>query len=64
MLAALASCGVGLAMIGDYSLERQSAQFAQRGDVVLLSPGGTSFDAYPNFVVRGEQFRKLVQTLE
>ena len=31
------------------------------GDVVLLAPGGTSFDNYTNFAVRGEHFRKLVE---
>jgi len=41
-----------------------AAQLAQPGDVVLLSPGGTSFDAYRDFVARGEHFRKLVQALE
>jgi UDP-N-acetylmuramoylalanine--D-glutamate ligase len=30
------------------------------GDVVLLSPGGTSFDAYDNFAERGDIFRQLV----
>ena len=35
----------------------------QPGDVVLLSPAGTSFDAYPNFEARGEAFRRLVATL-
>ncbi len=39
-------------------------QLAQAGDVVLLSPGGTSFDAYDDFVARGEHFRRLVQALE
>jgi UDP-N-acetylmuramoylalanine--D-glutamate ligase len=33
------------------------------GDVVLLSPGGTSYDAYKDFVERGEHFRKLVNSL-
>lgn len=37
---------------------------AQAGDVVLLSPGGTSFDAYEDFVARGEHFRRLTQALE
>lgn len=37
--------------------------FAQAGDVVLLSPGATSFDAYPNFEARGEEFRTLVRRL-
>ncbi len=37
---------------------------AAAGDVVLLSPGGTSFDAYSDFVERGEHFRLLVQEME
>ncbi|MDH7485472.1 MAG: UDP-N-acetylmuramoyl-L-alanine--D-glutamate ligase [Anaerolineae bacterium] len=36
---------------------------AEPGDVVLLAPGGTSFDAYRDFVARGEHFRALVQAL-
>ena len=37
---------------------------ATAGDVVLLSPGGTSFDGYSDFVERGEHFRLLVRDLE
>ncbi|MCC6802039.1 MAG: UDP-N-acetylmuramoyl-L-alanine--D-glutamate ligase [Anaerolineae bacterium] len=40
-----------------------AAKLAQPGDVVLLSPGGTSYDAYVDFAERGEHFRKLVQAL-
>jgi len=36
---------------------------AQPGDVVLLSPACTSFDAYDNFERRGEHFRALVRGL-
>jgi UDP-N-acetylmuramoylalanine--D-glutamate ligase len=36
---------------------------ARPGMVVLLSPGGTSYDAYPDFAARGEHFRTLVQQL-
>ena len=36
---------------------------AKPGDVVLLSPAGTSFDAYPSFERRGEAFRQLVREL-
>ena len=40
-----------------------AAQVAQPGDVVLLSPGCTSYDAYKDFEARGEHFRKLVHAL-
>jgi len=40
-----------------------AAQIAQSGDVVLLSPGGTSFDAFVDFAERGEVFRQLVNGL-
>ncbi|MEZ4519674.1 MAG: UDP-N-acetylmuramoyl-L-alanine--D-glutamate ligase [Chloroflexota bacterium] len=37
---------------------------AETGDVVLLSPGGTSYDSYNDFVERGDEFRTLVRALE
>ncbi|MBI5669516.1 MAG: UDP-N-acetylmuramoyl-L-alanine--D-glutamate ligase [Chloroflexi bacterium] len=40
-----------------------AAALAQPGDVVLLSPGGTSYDAYKDFEERGEHFRRLVMGL-
>jgi UDP-N-acetylmuramoylalanine--D-glutamate ligase len=39
-------------------------QAALPGDVVLLSPGGTSYDAYPDFAARGQRFRDLVSALQ
>ena len=36
---------------------------AQPGDVVLLSPGATSYDAYVDFAARGEHFRALVNDM-
>jgi UDP-N-acetylmuramoylalanine--D-glutamate ligase len=36
---------------------------AQSGDIVLLSPGGTSYDAYKDFEERGAHFRQLVAQL-
>jgi len=63
---------VGLAGERPYSLHRcatleeavqQAAQTAEAGDVVLLSPGGTSFDAFQDFAERGERFRAWVQAL-
>jgi len=40
-----------------------AAEVASAGDVVLLSPGGTSFDEFKDFAERGEAFRKWVQKL-
>ena len=36
---------------------------ATSGEVVLLSPACTSFDAYKNFEERGEEFRALVRAM-
>lgn len=38
----------------------RAAALSRPGDVVLLAPAGTSFDAYPNFEARGAEFRRLV----
>lgn len=40
-----------------------AASVVRSGDVVLLSPGGTSYDAYRDFEARGEHFRSLVANL-
>jgi UDP-N-acetylmuramoylalanine--D-glutamate ligase len=42
---------------------RVAKETAVVGDIVLLSPGGTSFDAYQDFAERGEAFRQLVRQL-
>lgn len=41
----------------------KAANVAESGDVVLLSPGGTSFDEFKDFAERGECFRTWVQEL-
>ncbi len=38
-------------------------EIAKSGDVVTLSPASASFDAYPNFVARGNHFKELVNKL-
>jgi len=40
-----------------------AAQVVQPGDVVLLSPGGTSFDEFRDFEERGEAYRSWLQEL-
>jgi UDP-N-acetylmuramoylalanine--D-glutamate ligase len=41
----------------------KAAELAAPGDVILLSPGGTSFDEFKDFAERGERFREWVQEL-
>jgi UDP-N-acetylmuramoylalanine--D-glutamate ligase len=57
---------------GEYTLERcqgleeavrAAAKVAGEGDVVLFSPGGTSFDGFKDFEERGEAYRKWVLEL-
>ncbi len=42
---------------------RLASELAFEGDVVLLSPGCTSYDKYKDFEARGEHFGKLVKEL-
>jgi len=42
---------------------REAARIAPSGSVVLLSPGGTSFDAFHDFEERGNRFREFVAKL-
>lgn len=49
-----------------WSLEKAvslARELAQPGDVVLFSPGTSSFDMFKNYADRGNQFRALVQAL-
>lgn len=42
---------------------RMCHHFAEKGDVVLLSPANASFDLFENFEDRGRQFKKQVRAL-
>lgn len=51
-------------MMPDFEIAvRFAANVSLRGDVLLLSPGCASFDAFPNFMVRGETFKKIIRDL-
>jgi UDP-N-acetylmuramoylalanine--D-glutamate ligase len=50
-----------------WSLEKAvqlASGLAQPGDVVLFSPGTSSFDMFKNYADRGNQFRALVHSLD
>ena len=42
---------------------QKAAEVARPGDVVLLSPGGASFDAFKDFAERGDKFQECVRAL-
>lgn len=65
-LAAFANVGFErYQVVGDMAEAVEVARaHAQAGDVVLLSPACASWDSYPNFEVRGEDFKNQVRALE
>ncbi len=42
---------------------RSAAAMAEAGDTVLLAPACASFDQYPDFAARGDDFRSAVMEL-
>ena len=42
---------------------RMSRDIAENGDIITLSPACASFDMYPNFAVRGNKFKEIVNKL-
>jgi UDP-N-acetylmuramoylalanine--D-glutamate ligase len=48
---------------GLYDAVQKAFEVAKEGDVVLLAPGGTSFDEFVDFEARGERFKEWVEML-
>jgi UDP-N-acetylmuramoylalanine--D-glutamate ligase len=48
---------------GLFDAVQEAARLVEAGDVVLLSPGGTSFDEFRDFEDRGEAYRRWVMDL-
>ncbi len=42
---------------------KEADKLARDGDIVFMSPASASFDMYPNFEVRGDHFKALVNAL-
>jgi UDP-N-acetylmuramoylalanine--D-glutamate ligase len=63
MQVASGSCQVHLAATLEVATDL-AAGLARPGDVVLLSPGGASFDTFRDFEERGERFRELINQLK
>jgi UDP-N-acetylmuramoylalanine--D-glutamate ligase len=64
LAAAIEAGGERAQLVRESDLESAIAAamgLAQPGDVVLLSPACTSFDAYDNFEQRGQHFRDMVR---
>ena len=61
---AFAASGIKLLCEPDFERAvKLSASLAESGECVLLSPACASFDAFPNFEVRGERFKEIVNGL-
>jgi UDP-N-acetylmuramoylalanine--D-glutamate ligase len=46
------------------SAVKKTRELAKNGDTVILSPAAASFDAFENFMVRGNTFKKIVNSFE
>jgi UDP-N-acetylmuramoylalanine--D-glutamate ligase len=58
----LSERGIDAANVGTLESAFLTAVIDARScETVLMSPAGTSFDAYPNFEARGQHFRELVR---
>ncbi len=43
---------------------KKSFDYASKGDIILLSPAGSSIDQYQNFEKRGEDFKNIIKEIK
>jgi UDP-N-acetylmuramoylalanine--D-glutamate ligase len=48
---------------GMVDIVKRAQEIAQKGDVVVLSPGSASFDMFKDYKDRGDQFKEAVRAL-
>ena len=61
-----AANGKGLTVLTEPDFEKAvlaAVSCAKEGDCVILSPACASFDAFPNFMVRGNKFKEIIKRL-
>lgn len=64
LAAAFLAAGIAVTQSGDMQTALANARTAAvSGDTVLLAPACTSFDQYPDFEARGEDFRRIVRSM-
>lgn len=57
--------GVSVEIVPDFAdAVARARSMAESGDIVLLSPACTSFDAFKNFEDRGQRFKDIVNSFE
>ena len=60
-----AESGLKVEMIDDFkSAVLAASEYAEEGDIVLLSPACAAFDRFKNFAERGKYFKQIVMELE
>lgn len=60
-----AESGLAVTVIDDFTeTVLAAAEYAQNGDIVLLSPACAAFDKFKNFAERGKTFKKIVMELQ
>ena len=42
----------------------KAREIAKEGDIVTLSPACASFDMFPNFMIRGNYFKEIVNKMK